>query len=130
MRPGAIMVATASTETPKFSATADCAQRTLVVDLVGTIDFVNKTKVDELLSAVHRAAREHAAQEVIVDFRKLEFMNSSCLKIFVAWIDAIVALPPADQYRVVFVPSREIAWQKRSLLALSCLAAGIVSIDT
>ena len=129
MRPGATMVATASSAEPQFSATADCAQGTLVVSLVGTVEFSNKGKVDEFLRKVHAAARDREAREVIVDFRGLEFMNSSCLKAFVAWIDTILALPAAEQYRVVFVSSREIAWQKRSLLALSCLAVGLVSIE-
>ena len=123
------MVATVSTEAPKFSGTADCAQQTLVVNLVGAIDFVNKAKVEELMREVHAAARDRDVQEVIVDFRELEFMNSSCLKIFVAWIDTILGLPTAGQYRVIFVSNREIGWQKNSLLALSCLAPGLVSVE-
>jgi anti-anti-sigma factor len=124
------MVATASTEAPQFSATADCAQQTLVVNLVGAIDFVNNGKVGEFMREVHAAARDRAVQEVIVDFRELEFMNSSCLKIFVAWFDTILGLPTPDQYRVIFVSNPKIRWQKQSLLALSCLAPGLVSIET
>jgi len=129
MRPGAAEVATLSSVTPKFAGTADYAQGTVAVTLAGAIDLSNKQKIDELLRAVHQAARSHAAQEVIMDVRKLEFMNSSCLKMFVAWFDTIQELPLDAQYRIVFVSSPEMVWQERSLLALSCLAPGLVSIE-
>jgi hypothetical protein len=64
-----------------------------------------------------------------VDFRELEFMNSSCFKCFVTWLGIVQDLEPTRQYKIVFASNRELHWQRRSLNALRCFAMGVVTIE-
>jgi len=67
---------------------------------------------------------------VKVDLRQLEFMNSSCFKIFVAWLAQLRDLDAAKQYKIQIVSNPNLLWQRRSLAALSCFAVDLVTIET
>lgn len=121
---------TVATEGPDFLASADCADRTVSARLAGTADLNVKKALDDFLVRVHEAAQAQRASEVVMDFRGLKFMNSSCLKGLVTWICAVQELPSQSQYRIVLVSSPEMHWQRRSLQALSCLATDLVSIQS
>jgi hypothetical protein len=64
-----------------------------------------------------------------VDVRRLEFMNSSCLASFVWWISTVQEQPAEDRYRIVFLSSPTVYWQRRSLGALATLADDIISVQ-
>jgi hypothetical protein len=115
-------------ETQDFSATAEAQAQTLSARLVGNADLNVKKALDEFLVKLHETAQAHSATEVVMDFRGLKFMNSSCLKGLVSWICAVQELPARSQYRIVLVSSPELHWQRRSLHALSCLATQLVTI--
>jgi hypothetical protein len=125
----AAVASSVSTEGPDFAATADCQDHVVAARLVGTADLNVKKALDEFLARLHETAQAHTAAEVVMDFRSLKFMNSSCLKGLVTWICAVQELPRQAQYRIVLVSSPEMHWQKRSLHALSCLAADLVTIQ-
>jgi hypothetical protein len=125
----AVAASSVSMEAPDFAATAECHDRLVAARLVGTADLNVKKSLDDFLARLHETAQAHTAVEVVMDFRSLKFMNSSCLKGLVTWICAVQELPPQAQYRIVLVSSPEMHWQKRSLHALSCLAAQLVTIQ-
>lgn len=110
---------------------AQCSQdaRLLKIVMSGNADLNVKSSLDRFLDAVHNAAERNGIEEVQVDVRKLEFMNSSCLKCLVGWLSRIQDMPPTGQYRVLFISSPAMYWQKRSLHALSCLAAELVTVQ-
>jgi hypothetical protein len=56
-------------------------------------------------------------------------MNSSCLKAVVTWIFRVRGEPTDRQYSIVFVTNPQAQWQRRSLHALSCMAADLVSVQ-
>jgi hypothetical protein len=89
-----------------------------------------KEGLDGLLPRVHEEALRRSAAEVVVDFRKLEFMNSSCFKSFVTWISEVQELAPEKQYRLRLLSSPEMHWQRRSLHALRCFAVDLISVET
>ena len=60
----------------------------------GTADLEAKDDLEVFVKKLHREAVKHTATKVVVDFRELEFMNSSCFKIFVAWL---AQLTPSEQ---------------------------------
>jgi hypothetical protein len=124
--PGGAVSATAA----DFSANAECHERTVSARLVGTADLDVKKALDEFLARLHETAQASRAAEVVMDFRNLKFMNSSCLKGLVTWICAVQELPLQAQYRIVLVSSPEMHWQRRSLHALSCLATELVTIQS
>jgi hypothetical protein len=100
----------------------------LVAKLWGTADLRVTDSVEAILSRVHQKALELSIPEVRMDLRELEFMNSSCFKSFVSWISDVSDLT-AGQYRIRFLSNPSILWQRRSLHALSCFAAELVTIE-
>jgi hypothetical protein len=102
---------------------------TLTVILAGNADLNVKADLDRFVGAVHAEAQRTRAKEVMVDLKELEFMNSSCLKSFVWWITRVQELATPYQYRIVFVSSPSMYWQRRSLSALAGLASDLVSIS-
>jgi hypothetical protein len=118
-----------SIEGAEFSASAACQDRTVSARLDGTADLAVKRALDDFLVKLHETAQAQKVAEVVMDFRNLKFMNSSCLKGLVTWICAVQGLPAESQYRIVLVSSPEMHWQRRSLRALSCLAMELVTIQ-
>jgi hypothetical protein len=112
-----------------FSAQASANERRIQVSLTGTADLTVRTQLDRFLREVHGEAQRCLAEEVTVDVRQLEFMNSSCLKCFVWWISTVQEQPGEGRYRIVFVSSPSVYWQRRSLNALACLANEIITIQ-
>jgi anti-anti-sigma factor len=112
-----------------FSAHAGAAGHALTITLTGNADLNVKADLERFMLAVHEEARRTGAQEVVVDLRALEFMNSSCLKSFVWWISSVQALASSSQYRITFVSSPAMYWQRRSLSALAGLATEIFSVS-
>ena len=112
-----------------FAAQATAAIGRIQVSMPGTADLTIKTQLDQFLRGVHTEAQRCLAEEVTVDVRQLEFMNSSCLKSFVWWISTVQEQSGNGKYRIVFVSSPSVYWQRRSLNALACLANEIISIQ-
>ncbi len=113
-----------------FSASASHAGGALALRLAGNADMSAKESLDALLPRVHAEAQRLGAAEVAVDFRDLEFMNSSCFKSFVTWISEVQELEPAKQYRIRFLSKPEMHWQRRSLHALRCFAVDLITVET
>jgi hypothetical protein len=118
-----------SIQEPDFSARASLEGGLLTVSLSGNADLNAKQHLDRFLGAVHTEAQRLGVEEVSVDVRRLEFMNSSCLKCFVTWISQIQDMVPSKQYRLAFHSSAGMYWQKRSLHALACLATDLVVVQ-
>lgn len=112
-----------------FAAQATASDRRIQVSLTGTADLTVKSQLDRFLRDIHSEAQRCLAEEVTVDVRQLEFMNSSCLKSFVWWVGAVQEQVGDGRYRIVFVSSPTVYWQRRSLNALACLANEIISIQ-
>ena len=113
-----------------FSASARVDGPKVETTLTGNADLNVKSQLDGFLLSLHQYALGDAVSEVVVDVRNLEFINSSCLKAFVTWISSVQAQPTDGQYRIVFLSSPRLHWQRRSLHALSCFANDLVSIQT
>lgn len=102
----------------------------LDVSFDGTADMHAIEELDGYLAAVHAAAIEQRAERVRVDFRRLEFMNSSCFKSFVTWIGQVQETTPRERYRIAFRSNPQMHWQRRSLNALRCFALDLITIET
>ena len=99
----------------------------LTVSFSGTGDVAAIELLASYLKRVHAEAERLAVSEVICDFRRLSFMNSSCFKAFVVWIDTVKNA--ARAYRIRFLTDPEMHWQRRSLEALRRLATDVVSVE-
>ena len=112
-----------------FSCKATHDGAVISANLNGNADYAALDGVEMLLTRMHAEAKRHAVSEVVVDLRQLEFMNSSCFKCFVSWINDIQELPETAQYKVRFVSNPAMHWQKRSLHSLSCFAVDLITIS-
>lgn len=117
-------------QSAELNATVTLLDQALLVRMTGTADLRVTDTIEKLLSAVHEQAIGGHLGEVKVDLRNLEFMNSSCFKSFVTWISQVQELTEALQYRIYFFSNPAILWQRRSLNALSCFAAHLITIDS
>jgi len=113
-----------------FAANASASERRILVSLTGTADVTVRDQLDQFLRDVHQEAQNCRAEEVTVDVRQLEFMNSSCLKCLVWWVSTVHDQPIEGKYHIVFVSSPSVYWQRRSLDALACLAGDVISIQS
>lgn len=113
-----------------FAANASASERRILVSLSGTADVTIRNHLDHFLHEVHQEAQRCRAEEVTVDMRQLEFMNSSCLKCLVWWVSTVQEQPTEGKYKIVFVSSPSVYWQRRSLDALACLADDIITVQT
>jgi hypothetical protein len=98
--------------------------------LEGTADAVVEADLGELIGQVHGEALRAGVREVVVDLRKLEFMNSSCFKAFITWIVAMRRLPEAQHYRIRFLSNAGLHWQKRSLHAIGYFGGDLVAVES
>jgi len=102
----------------------------LSLSFAGSADSRSQTAIESMLGRVHSEALRLGLPEVAIDFRDCDFVNSSCFKAFVVWLEQIQELDPAKQYRLRFYSDDTKAWQRRSLQALSCFAIELVHIES
>ena len=114
-------------EVPGFNCEPELEQDTLSITFSGTGDVGAIALLADYLKRAHAEAERLAVAEVKCDFRQLIFMNSSCFKAFVVWIDTVKNAPRA--YRIRFLTDPEMHWQRRSLEALRRLATSVVLVE-
>lgn len=115
---------------PGFDLVTAEADDGLDLRFSGTADMHAIEPLDAYLAEIHRAATARHARRVRVDFRTLEFMNSSCFKSFVSWIGHVQDAAPSQRYQIEFQSDPRLHWQRRSLNALRCFAMDLVSIQS
>jgi hypothetical protein len=118
----------ASVDTAAFSCAPTLDAGKLSVTFSGTGDVAAIEVLGSYLKQVHAEAERLGLTEVTCDFRKLSFMNSSCFKAFVVWIDTVKNA--ARIYRIRFLTDPDMHWQRRSLEALRRLATTVVSVES
>lgn len=101
----------------------------LTVRLMGNAETASMGDLSGFLKRLHLSAVEAKISEIVVDLRALEFMNSSCLKAFVSWLNTLEAAPTESQYRVRFIGDDRKHWQNRSLGALACFAVDLIRVE-
>ena len=112
---------------PDFACAPSYESGAMTVAFSGTGDVGAIELLADYLKQVHAEAERLAVSEVACDFRKLSFMNSSCFKSFVVWIDTVKNA--SRKYRIRFMTDPEMHWQKRSLEALRRLATNVVTVE-
>jgi hypothetical protein len=112
-----------------FSAGGSHDGTAIRIWLSGDANLNAAEPVARLLMSVHNEAKKLKVGSVIVDFSKLEFINSACLKRFVTWISHVRDLDPTMQYQIRLVANEKVPWQRRSMSALRCVAVRLVSLD-
>lgn len=101
----------------------------LILRFKGSAELHVSDVLGSLLSDVHESALRLEVKRVRVDFCELQFMNSSCFKRFVTWLNQVQD-GSATAYAIAFRSNPRIRWQKASLAALSCFAPNLVTVET
>jgi len=113
-----------------FGLTPRLEDKTLTVTFTGNADMSAVRPLSLYLSHVHAEALELELNEVAFDLKQLYFMNSSCFKSFVTWINSVSTGDKARAYRIRFLSNPQQYWQRRSLDALRRMAQDIVTIES
>jgi len=101
------------------------------IRLSGTIAAQNPaTLLAPCLKAIHEAALKDGANEIAVDVRKLTFVNSSSIRLFIDWAMWIQALEANKRYLLRFLTRPDITWQTTSFSAIQTIVGDIVAIET
>jgi hypothetical protein len=111
-----------------FQVTPTLVDFNLRLVFTGSGDMNATALVHEYLKLVHEEALRIGLSQVSCDFKQLTFMNSSCFKSFVVWIDTVKN--SEVRYQIAFLTNPNMPWQRRSLEALRRLAANLVTIET
>jgi hypothetical protein len=116
-------------ESSEFKAGSEREATRLCVSLSGHADVGAKGALDGFVAEVDREASDGPVIDVVVDLRRLAFMNSSCLKTLVTWLNNVRQRPASAQYLVRFRQDRNAYWQERSLAVLKAFAPAIVQVE-
>lgn len=81
------------------------------------------------LASVHRRVCEERSAMISVDCRELYFMNSSCIKVLLAWISQVSQLPSAERYVIRFLCNPNLPWQRRTVDAMQAFAPRVVESE-
>jgi hypothetical protein len=113
-----------------FALSTSVEGGTVTVRLSGNADMSAQMALSVALRQVHSEALRIGVSEVVCDFGDLYFMSSSCFKAFVTWVTNLIAVSPNKQYRLRVRSNRQLAWQRRSVEALRCLADKVVIVES
>src|SRR6478609_9627050 len=111
-----------------FQITPTLVDFNLRLVFTGSGDLNATNVVNEYLKLVHEEASRIGLAQVSCDFKLLTFMNSSCFKSFVVWIDTVKN--SEIRYQIAFLTNPNLPWQRRSLEALRRFATNLVTIET
>lgn len=96
----------------------------------GDIDMEDPSIIlDPLFDKVHKGAAEKHLNEVTVDLKQLNFLNSSGIKALAKWIMKLNAVSDDQKYNIRILHNKEITWQVTSLPTLTFLVPGIVKVE-
>jgi hypothetical protein len=110
-----------------LEAEATSTGRTLELLLRGSAEIGAKPGLDQFLTQVASVGADY--DEVRVDIRQLEFMNSSCFKSLLTWIVRVQDLPESRRHKIKFISNPALHWQKRSLHSLASMGGGLVEVE-
>jgi hypothetical protein len=111
-----------------FAIEPDLDDTRLLLRVTGNGDMAAAEPLDRYLKLVHKEALRVRVKEVAVNLCELYFMNSSCLKSFVTWIDTLSTVVDR-RYKIRLIGSPKLVWQRRTLDVLQRLGPSVVNLE-
>ena len=125
MTPGIEKIAVFGSETVSIEVSAPDRMA-----FVGTIAVRDPTGLLQAhLRRIHEVALSRKLTRLTVDMRKLTFVNSSALRLFIDWVGWLKR-ETDKRYRLIFVIDPTVTWQKTSFGALRSIAGDIIDVRT
>lgn len=112
-----------------LTAVSEATADGVAIHFRGSADLTTQEELRRFLKKMHEEVLRREGRRVAVDFVDLEFMNSSCFKTFLTWIHDVQNVEVDRRYHVTFLSNDSLHWQKRSLNALRCFAADLITIQ-
>lgn len=122
-----IKVAPVTTE--DFNTQLVLQGKTLSLKMIGSADTRVMFPLESMMKGLEQEISRLGVEQVVVDMKELDFMNSSCFRSFVTWLCHVQEYEPDRRYAIKFLSDSGKHWQSRSLQALSCLALDLVQIE-
>ena len=105
------------------------SQGGLLITVIGDIDIQDPSKVlDPFFEKLHKGAVEHEVKSIDIDFRGLNFLNSSGIKALAKWAVQLTLLKPEKRYTIRILINKTSTWQSTSLPTLAMLVPGSISV--
>lgn len=93
----------------------------------GCIDLQDPEPIiTPFFAKIHEQITKQDIKEISLDFKELNFLNSSGIKTITKWIMKVTILPENKKYKMKLLYSEDITWQRTSLMILTYLAPGNV----
>jgi hypothetical protein len=100
-----------------------------VVRMSGTITMRSPSQtLQPHLKKIHEAAVADGVTSLVVDVRKLSFVNSSSMRLFVDWTVWLKDVAAPQRYKLTFSTDPNVTWQRKSFPVIRSLAPDIVEI--
>jgi len=101
--------------------TIDVSETT--VKFLGCVDLQDPEPViSPFFDKIHNKIITEGIKEITLDFRELNFLNSSGIKTITKWIMKIPPLSDDKKYKLKLIYSEDVTWQRTSLMILTYLA--------
>jgi hypothetical protein len=101
----------------------------LHLEFSGSADIEAQSMLLGYFRLLHAEVARSGTTLVVVDIHELSFINSSCFKALVTWIDLLNGMPQQQRYRIRFVKDSSAHWQTRSFDALHRMGVANVSVE-
>lgn len=98
----------------------------LVANLAGTADGSAIAPLRDCVAGILRELSRGAHSTLEFDIRRLCLLNSSCLRVLLAFLNELQT--SGARVSIRFLVNAQLAWQPRALVALERLAPAMVSI--
>jgi hypothetical protein len=100
------------------------------VSFIGDVDMQDPSVIlDPLFDKIHGGCVESGIKEVDLDFKQLNFLNSSGIKAIAKWIMKLGDLSGDKKYIIKIIHNKNITWQVTSLPTLTFLVPGAVKVE-
>ncbi len=112
----------------RITVDVDADEEHLILTFQGSIDMQDPgALLDPLFEHTHHDILHLSLKGAILDFRCLEFMNSSGIKAVAKWIMKQSSLTEKQKYAIRIKQDKKITWQTTSLPTLTFLLPAVVT---
>ena len=85
--------------------------------------------LDPVFEKAHKGTLEKKMKSIILDLKKLAFLNSSGIKAIAKWVMKLSEVPEEERYSIRILHDKATTWQVTSLPTLTFLVPGAVKLD-
>ena len=101
----------------------------ILIEFIGEIDMQDpESLLLPFFEKIHNKLIELELKEINLNFEKLNFLNSSGIKVLIKWIQLVLLLPEERKYHFKIYASSTIPWQINSLKLLSILSKTLIHV--